>query len=567
MLSGGMGKSEKKKKGPIRDRSGVYHYRRRIPNDVRRMLLTIDSMPHARGRKQDKREEKKRLGRDPIRALAAWEEHDRHVEAKWAQLRKGPVGFLTIIQREALAGDIYRRWVKGFPPEHFHAQVSAGFGLALMQELDYEIPRQIRANDKRSDEEVLEDLHGHHVDAVLAARGLILHPDARWNLVLAAQRAAKHACRVAIRRFEGDLRPDPEAERYPEWPDPNTTTLVGLHERWVTNRRPAEETKRAYRSCIDNLNAFVGFDDVTRLTADDVRRWCSTLKQRGVGGIRIRDGYLAAVKAVLNSAVTTGHLKSNPVASVKVDVEKTEELREKDLRDAEIYVILRATSGPFDEAIKDEVRNTRRWVPWLCAYTGARVAEMTRLESHHIIREDGIDGIHIERSKTGRHRKVPIHQDLKDQGFLDFVASRRGRPLFFEKAKLTEGRKLTIHRTRAEGLAEWIRSLEGMKNSRVAPNHGFRHRFRTECRRIFMDLEVRNYLQGHAIENVGDGYGHVPLDVSAPWIEMFPRFDASGEELVVHRRFDLSLLTQAATRMAELRGFGVAEKTLGLSAA
>src|ERR1035437_10085726 len=37
---------------------------------------------------------------------------------------------------------------------------------------------------------------------------------------------------------------------------------------------------------------------------------------------------------------------------------------------------------------------------------------------------------------------------------------------------------------------------------------------RTECRRIFMDLEVRNYLQGHAAANIGATYGHVPLDVS-----------------------------------------------------
>jgi hypothetical protein len=28
------------------------------------------------------------------------------------------------------------------------------------------------------------------------------------------------------------------------------------------------------------------------------------------------------------------------------------------------------------------------------------------------------------------------------------------------------------------------------------------------------------------------GYGHVSLDVSVPWIEMFPRFDVSVPELV-----------------------------------
>lgn len=562
-----MGKVEPRQRGPIRDKSGVYHYRRRIPADIRRILKSIGSVPNALGRKQDKREEKKRLGRDLVRAQAAWSAFDRHVEAKWAQLREGPINRLTIVQREALAGDIYRRWLKAYPPEYFHAGASAAFHLARMEEIDGEIPRLLTANDKRGDAEVLEAIHGHFVDAVVAERGLILDDRARWHVVVAAQQAAKHACRIIMRRSEGDLRPDPDAERYPQWPDPRTTTLVGLHELWVKNRRPNEETRRAFRASIDKLIAFVGFDDVTRLTTANIRRWCSSMKERGdIGGIRIRDGHLAAVKAVLNSAVTMGYLANNPAASVKVEVEKREERREKDLRDSEIYVILRSTLGALGDAASEDVRNTRRWVPWLCAYTGARVVEMTRLESRHIIREDGVDGIHIETSKTGRARKVPIHQDLKDQGFLDFVASRRGRPLFFDKAKLSEGRKMTIHRTRAEGLAEWIRSLEGMKDSAVAPNHGFRHRFRTECRRIFMDREVRNYLQGHAVETVGEGYGHVPLDISAPWIEMFPRFDVSGPELIVHRKFDLSLLKQAATRMAEIHGYSIAETALRISA-
>ena len=123
------------------------------------------------------------------------------------------------------------------------------------------------------------------------------------------------------------MRPDPE--RYPAWPDPATTTLVGLHQKWIQNRRPNVETQRAFRAAIDKLVAFVGFDDVTRLTTADIRRWCASLKERGdVGGIRIRDGYLAAVKAVLNSAVTLGYLAKNPADKIKVDIEPTQERRE-----------------------------------------------------------------------------------------------------------------------------------------------------------------------------------------------------------------------------------------------
>jgi integrase len=564
----GVMKDEGPGRKPIRDRAGVYHYRRRVPDDIRRILRALDEASPS-GLKQDKREEKKRLGRDSNLAQQQWEKHHLAVEAKWAQLRKGQVRGLTIVQREALAGDIYRRWIKGWPPEYFHAGLSAGFALMTMEELDGEIPRQLIKKDGRTDDEILEALHGSHVDAVLAARGLVIPEGSRAMLMIAAHRAAKHACRVVMTRAQGDLRDDPDADRYPAWPDPETTTLAGLYKHWVKMNRPAEQTKRDYLSSINKLVASVGFDDVTRLSSKDIQAWCANLRtQRNVGGIRIRDGYLAAVRSILNCAVDADFIKVNPAASVKIRVEKPEEeLREKDLQNPEIFAILRATLLPQRQDVSEDVRATRRWVPWLCAYTGARVAEMTRLESRHIIREEGIDGIHIERSKTGRMRKVPLHKHLDDQGFLDFVASRRGRPLFFSKEKLADGRKMTIHKTRAEGLAEWIGTLDGMKDANVAPSHGWRHRFRTECRRIFMDREVRNYLQGHAIENVGEGYGHVPLDVSAPWIEMFPKFDVTGDELVIHRKFDLSLLTQAGARMAELRERLLAEKIAEAAAA
>jgi hypothetical protein len=64
-------------------------------------------------------------------------------------------------------------------------------------------------------------------------------------------------------------------------------------------------------------------------------------------------------------------------------------------------------------------------------------------------------------------------------------------------AKLKDER-LVVHKTRAEGLAEWARDVAKIEARSVAPNHGWRHRFKTECRRISMDREVRLYLQGHS---------------------------------------------------------------------
>jgi integrase len=520
-------------RGPIRDSSGVYHYRRRIPDDVRRALRDLDAASAEGSRRQDKREEKKRLGRDQAKAEADWAKYDREVEARWARLRSGRLRGLSMVQIQALAGDIYRRWLKGYHPGRFHAGISAGVTLGIMEEIDGEQPRQI--TDPFDDDAQLESLHGYHVDAVLAARGLIVSSQARWHLIQAAQRAAKHACRVVLRRLNGDLRPDPDENLYPAWPDPETTTLSGLCASWMRAQAKAKpDTHSAFKACIDKFIAFIGRDDVATVSADDLRGWIAHLKeQRGLSDVRIKDGYFAAIKTVFNAARKRGLIGVNPCDTVHPDGEPLPRTREKDLRDSEVYAILKSSLESQPDVCED-VANTRRWVPWLLAYTGARVAEITRLESKHIIHEAGVWGIDIQRSKNGRPRIVPIHRHLIEQGFLQFVERRDGSPLFFDAEKLKDT-NLTIHKTRAEGLAEWARKVAGIEPGTVAPNHGWRHRFRTECRRIPMDREVRLYIQGHSFKMEGEKYGFFPIDVTAPWMELFPTYDVGGKALRVER--------------------------------
>jgi hypothetical protein len=159
---------------------------------------------------------------------------------------------------------------------------------------------------------------------------------------------------------------------------------------------------------------------------------------------------------------------------------------------------------------------------------------MTRLESKHIVLEAGVWAIDIQESKNGRPRIVPIHRHLIREGFLDFVGTREGMPLFFDAEKLKDER-LVVHKTRAEGLAEWARDVAKIEKGSVAPNHGWRHRFKTECRRISMDREVRLYIQGHAFKMEGEKYGFFPVDVTSAWMELFPIYDVGGSDLHVSR--------------------------------
>lgn len=543
-----------RERGPIRDKDGVFHYRRRIPDDVRRALRARDQRAEGETGKQDKREEKKRLGRNEAYAKAAWQMYDRFVETKWAALRSGEEAELTPVHLKALAGEIHRRWLKRYPPTGVDTRSRANNWLRFMQEIDGETEDGPSSAAFAADQ--LEYLHGDDVDAVLAARGLTVSPATRYGLILAAQDAAKHACRVAIRKAGGDLRPDPDQGIYPEWPNPENDTLTGLCKAWIRRTPSAKpETHASFKACVEQFIAFVEHNEVAEVTADQLRKWLEHLKvERRLSDLRIKDGYFAAIKTVFNSARKHGVIKVNPCDAIVPDGKPLPRKREKDLRDGEVYAILKASLGPH-EGVSENVANARRWVPWLLAYTGARVAEMTRLESRHIVFEAGVWAIDIQESKNGRPRIVPIHRHLVKEGFLDFVGRRDGMPLFFDPEKL-EGERLVVHKTRAEGLAEWARDVAGIEARSVAPNHGWRHRFKTECRRISMDREVRLYLQGHSFTLEGEKYGFFPVDVTSAWMDLFPTYDVGGAELNVERIGGRDAIERAS---ALLRAFQTAE--------
>ncbi|WP_375779094.1 hypothetical protein ACE103_08695 [Bradyrhizobium sp. ma5] len=131
-----------------------------------------------------------------------------------------------------------------------------------------------------------------------------------------------------------------------------------------------------------------------------------------------------------------------------------------------------------------EMAAARRWIPWICAYTGARVNEITPLTGHDFFMRDGIPMIRIRagNSKTRKFREVPIHSDLLGQGLFRFAKARGVRPLFYDPKRSRGGKDSNPHYKKVgERLAEWVCSL-GVNDPRVQPNHGWRHRFSSVAR-------------------------------------------------------------------------------------
>jgi integrase len=233
---------------------------------------------------------------------------------------------------------------------------------------------------------------------------------------------------------------------------------------------------------------------------------------------------------------------------VKVRVKTATHEREKGFEEGEAKTILAATLVPPSQKISTEMAAARRFIPWICAYSGARVNEITCLTGRDFIVRDGIPMMRIraETNKTRKWRIVPLHSHLVEQGLLEYVKSRGARPLFYDPKGSRGGSAANPHFKKVgERLAEWVRSLgidsrvaaraAKIEIGTVAPNHGWRHRFKTECRRISMDREVRLYIQGHAFRMEGEKYGFFPVDVTSAWMDLFPRYDVDRSALIVER--------------------------------
>ena len=128
--------------------------------------------------------------------------------------------------------------------------------------------------------------------------------------------------------------------------------------------------------------------------------------------------------------------------------------------------ILTATLVAPSDFISVEMAAARRWLPWLCAYSGARINELTSLYPADIKPyPGGIWCMIIKPSleKTAQWRSVPIHSHVIKQDFgqkfLDYVEERRKlkKPLFYDPERRRGGtiKHPQFHKV-AERVGEWV---------------------------------------------------------------------------------------------------------------
>lgn len=511
--------------------SGIYWLRRRVPADLVGLV----------GRREEKRSLRTR---DPAEAKSAYLKAAAELEARWSSLRQGTKR-ISHKEATAIAGEFYRRLVS----DHENDPGDAGLvlGALLFDQVATGSPdiKIIPAGDPAITNRLLEKLKNQHraaVDSYLEERGEQVDQESADRILAAVNTAMMQGREQVLRFAQGDYRSDPHADRFPlrqvaaakangAQYEPDHFGLVAIYAKFADEAQHAMATRKKWRSIIAEVAKDV--PDIRNLTDEWCIAWKDRLLARGLSARSIQFGYLAALRSTCGWAVTNKRIASNPVAGISVKVPKAKKERSKGYTDAEAIDVLGLTLKPIEQRLSDEHKAARRWVPWICAYSGARVGEIAQLRKQDIQQRDGVWLFWITPEagtvKDGNSRYVAIHPDLIQQGFLHFVEKSRTGPLFYSESRRRGGSlENPTAKKVGERLAAWIRS-EGFTDMRVAPNHAWRHRFKTLARRHQIDAGARDYMQGHVSSTEAEQYGDFEPAVLLAEISKLPAYSISSK--------------------------------------
>ena len=388
-----------------------------------------------------------------------------------------------------------------------------------------------------------------HTAQFLADKGLTLTDAARDLFLDCVEKEFIEATRRLQRLSSGDFTPDPRPQRFPPFAIPGhkatkSVTAMDLFRAWVEGTGPRSSTVTRYRCVFEDLQAKYP-EGVGGITEDEARAWANGLIDPSLprsAGV-VRNNWLRPARGVFGWALDQKIVSANPFEGIKIKVRKR--LREREGRafeEAEQATILRAAYAEAD--VKSFLHAARRWVPWLMAYSGARCGEITQLRKEDIVLRDGIRVMELSPEagtvKTGQGRTVPLHEHIIEQGFLDFVSSRRDGPLFYnprtdatpdDPTKPKRARSVTV----VNRLATWVRAL-GVTDKEIQPNHAWRHTFKARALRIGMREHIVDAICGHAPASVGRGYSTPTIGDKAAELRKFQRYefarDHEGENSV-----------------------------------
>jgi len=379
-------------------------------------------------------------------------------------------------------------------------------------------------------------------------------------------RAVLEAHEVVLHRLHGDLGYQPSIPKRDVSEVGKTVngvapSITEIHQRWEAERNPPPLTRMEWKRAIELLVQMIGDKPIDAVSGDDVRAFKDALLlmptsmskrypgktlpevielTRASGTVeRVAAAtitkYLNAVKSVFSWAVANRYLAASPFA--RITVNRRGEGKTRLSFDADdLTKLFGSPIFTADERPKGGAGEAAKWLPLLGLFTGARLEELGQSLVSDVREDEGIWYIDINELDEGKslktessRRKIPLHPELIECGFLSYVSSLKSGSLFPDLKTDSNGRNTA-------NWSKWFNRYKvevGVTIPTKAKKdfHSFRHGFKDACRAARIEEEVHDALTGHASASVGRRYGSdgVPLKIRAEAIAKirFPGLDLS----------------------------------------
>lgn len=521
--------------------TGAYYLFQRVPADLAKTVKGQTIGLPVEGKTRNVKigvHVKVSLGtKDPATAKQRFREADDALTLHWQRLRTVPVD-LTHRQSLSLAGEVYSTVVARFDEEPgdpamwgdvIRMCVAATSGTPADDSDGY-------AGARAS----LENFLSVAIRTKAQARGILLTENSQERVRHDTLVALANGAADTIRKAHGDYSPSETENKYPEWKQPAEPkgpagkprqTITGLFDDWRKARAAeggAVSSARRWEGPVRSFVAFLKHDDAEAVTPQDLLRWRDAVLGEGTTAISTFGRvHLPAIKAIYSHGVSTFRVKANPALGITIRAPKVAKTRPKGFTSDEAKAILMASNRAMDApgGTGEVLRRACRWVPWLCAYSGARVGEIAQLRKQDVAKVDGVLCLRITPEagtvKNKSYRDVPLHPHLIDMGFPEFVAGLPAGPMFYSPKTKSE----TPWTTTSGRLAAWVRDTAKVTDKRVSPNHGWRHLFRSVAMGAGIEGRYVNDICGHAHSSQGEKYGDAPMSALKREIDRFPRWE------------------------------------------
>jgi integrase len=299
-------------------------------------------------------------------------------------------------------------------------------------------------------------------------------------------------------------------------------TLDNIVDAWASEGSVTPKSVDASRAVARWFVERVGPIAVEAISPRDVRLFKKKLVGEGVSPPNINTK-LARLRALLEFAVDDGDLSANPAKGIGV---RDRDAAHRQRQEFDLVSLNAIFGSPVYSRAERPIRGRGEaayWLPLMALYTGARLEELAQLRPIDVARETYMDGDDVEQTawvirivrddedglklkNAVSERRVPIHADLEQLGFIKFAQAA----LAAEQGRLFPLLKADHYGRFGSKWGEWWsvyrRDVCAITDRRMV-FHSFRHTFKCHARNVGMLEGVQRQIMGHSPKDAADSYG------------------------------------------------------------